>query len=218
MNSPTDLAKMVPGFEFLQTMMKSASAGIPGMGQWIAPTLDPAELEKRIKELRTVQFWLEQNARLLGTTIQAMEVQRMTLSTLQSMNLPMTDLRDSLLAVMPQTVPPADDDANVEEDDQEDDAEEADAAAAASAATAPAAAPRAAPAIDPMQWWTALTQQFGELAANAIKNPADPHMQPAFTSPPPSRAEPAVAAPRRKPATRPGTKTTARAAPPKRRA
>ena len=66
------------------------------MGQWIAPTLDPEELDKRIGELRTVQFWLEQNARMLATTIQALEVQRMTLSTLQTMNLPMADLRDAL--------------------------------------------------------------------------------------------------------------------------
>ena len=67
-----------------------------GFGQWVAPTLDPEELDKRIQELKTVQFWLEQNARLLATTIQALEVQRMTLSTLQSMNLPMTELRDAL--------------------------------------------------------------------------------------------------------------------------
>ena len=66
------------------------------MGQWIAPTLDPEELEKRIEELRTVQFWLEQNARMLGATIQALEVQRMTLSTLKTMNVPMGDLRDAL--------------------------------------------------------------------------------------------------------------------------
>ena len=72
MNSPTDLAKMVPGFEFLQNLMKGAGAALPGVqgfGQWIAPTLDPEELEKRIQELKTVQFWLEQNARLLGTTL-----------------------------------------------------------------------------------------------------------------------------------------------------
>ena len=43
----TDLAKMVPGFEFLQNLMKGAGAafpgvpGVPGMGQWIAPTLNP---------------------------------------------------------------------------------------------------------------------------------------------------------------------------------
>ena len=39
---------------------------MPDIGQWVAPTLDPAELEKRIEELRTVQFWLEQNARMLA--------------------------------------------------------------------------------------------------------------------------------------------------------
>ena len=59
---------------------------MPSIGQWIAPTLNPEELEKRIEELRTVQFWLEQNARMLGATIQALEVQRMTLSTLKTMN------------------------------------------------------------------------------------------------------------------------------------
>ena len=64
-----DLAKMVPGFEFLQNLMTGAGAafpgvpGMPGMNQWIAPTLDPAELDKRIQELKTVQFWLQPAAR-----------------------------------------------------------------------------------------------------------------------------------------------------------
>ena len=53
------------------------------------PRFNPEELGKRIEELRTVQFWLEQNGRMLGATIQALEVQRMTLSTLQSMNVPL---------------------------------------------------------------------------------------------------------------------------------
>lgn len=80
MTGANDLARMVPGFDFLQGLMKGAGAAVPGMGQWIAPTLDPEVIDKRIDELRTVQFWLEQNARLLATTIQALEVQRMTLS------------------------------------------------------------------------------------------------------------------------------------------
>ena len=96
MNDPTAFAKMVPGFEFLQGLVKNAGAALPNVGQWIAPTLNPEELEKRIEELRTVQFWLEQNARMLGATIQALEVQRMTLSTLKTMNLPLTELRDAL--------------------------------------------------------------------------------------------------------------------------
>ena len=88
-------AKLVPGFDFLQGLVKNAGAALPSMGQWIAPTLNPEELQKRIDELRTVQFWLEQNAKMLGATIQALEVQRMTLSTLQTMNVQMTDLRDA---------------------------------------------------------------------------------------------------------------------------
>src|SRR5882762_2050810 len=95
--------KLVPGFDFLQGLVKNAGSALPNIGQWVAPTLNPDELEKRIEELRTVQFWLEQNARMLGATIQALEVQRMTLSTLKTMNVQMDDLRDSLKIRMPGT-------------------------------------------------------------------------------------------------------------------
>jgi len=148
MASTIDLAGMVPGFDFLQGLMKNAGAALPAMGQWVAPTLDPKELEKRIGELRTVQFWLEQNARLLATTIQALEVQRMTLATLQTMNLPVADLRDSLRIHTPEPAEPA------------------------ASARKPAAAATGAPAIDPLQWWGALTQQFTDLAAKAMKDTA----------------------------------------------
>jgi hypothetical protein len=159
-----DFANMVPGFDFFQGLMKSAGAGMPGVNQWIAPTLNPEELEKRIEELRTVQFWLEQNARMLGVTIQALEVQRLTLSTLKSMNLPLADISESLRMKPPEPAPapapvPAAPPAP---------------APAASQAAAPEAVPAAAPAataggVDPLQWWGALTQQFAELAASAVK-------------------------------------------------
>ncbi len=154
-----DLASMVPGFDFLQGLMKNGGAALPAMGQWVAPTLDPKELEKRIGELRTVQFWLEQNAKLLGTTIQALEVQRMTLATLQTMNLPMADLRDSLRIkepLAPAAAAPT----------------PAPARAPASDAAAPAPATAGTPAVDPLQWWGALTQQFTDLAAKAMKDTA----------------------------------------------
>ena len=86
MADAANFTKLVPGFDFLQGLVKNAGAALPNIGQWVAPTLNPEELEKRIEELRTVQFWLEQNARMLGATIQALEVQRMTLSTLKTMN------------------------------------------------------------------------------------------------------------------------------------
>ena len=105
MTGAHDLARMVPGFDFLEGLMKNAGAAVPAMGQWIAPTLDPEVLDKRIGELRTVQFWLEQNARLLATTIQALEVQRMTLSTLQTMNLPLSELSEALRIKTPAAPP-----------------------------------------------------------------------------------------------------------------
>jgi len=161
MAGATDFAKMVPGFDFLQGLMKNAGAGLPNMAQWIAPTLNPEELEKRIEELRTVQFWLEQNARMLGATIQALEVQRMTLSTLKTMNLPMADLRKSLEMAIP---------APAAEPAREPEPEPVARNAAPRKSSGKALPPSAAGGtIDPMQWWGALTKQFTELAAGALK-------------------------------------------------
>jgi len=141
--SGTELTKLVPGFEFLQGLVKNAGAAMPNVGQWIAPTLDPAELDKRIEELRTVQFWLEQNARLLAATVQALEVQRMTLSTLKTMNVTVSDLGEAMKLRPPDA--PGD-----------------------RAGATPAKA--AAGVVDPMQWWGALTQQFTQLAVQAMRD------------------------------------------------
>ena len=153
---------LVPGFDFLQTLVKNAGAAMPNMGQWVAPTLDPEALEKRIGELKTVQFWLEQNARLLAATIQALEVQRMTLATLKSMNVQMGDLRDAMTIRMPGAAAAP---------DTPDAPEAADAPTAApSAPTAAEPAPEPAGIVDPMQWWNALTEQFTDLASAAMKD------------------------------------------------
>lgn len=150
-NDPTgaawDFGKLMPGFGFLEQWTKGASAAMPSMGQWVAPTLDPAELDKRIQDLRTVQFWLEQNGRMIGMTIQALEVQRMTLDTLKSMNVPVDALRESLKARTPP--PPS-------EPSPEPVAQEGEGAAAA--------------AVDPMRWWGSLTKQFTDLAANTMQD------------------------------------------------
>ena len=169
MTDPTSaFAKMVPGFDFLQGLVKNAGNALPGVGQWIAPTLDPEELEKRINELRTVQYWLEQNARLLGASIQALEVQRMTLSTLKTMNVSMGDLTESLKIRMPVPAPAPADPAPAPKPFF---APPAPAAAAPSPTPAAPDAPVSPPGVvDPMQWWGALTQQFTELASKALQD------------------------------------------------
>ncbi|MFN6997717.1 MAG: PhaM family polyhydroxyalkanoate granule multifunctional regulatory protein, partial [Aquincola tertiaricarbonis] len=100
-DSASPFKSLVPGFDFLQNLVKGAGTAMPSIGQWVAPTLDPAELTKRIDELKTVQFWLEQNARMLAATIQALEVQRMTLSTLKTMNVQVQDLQEAMKIKMP---------------------------------------------------------------------------------------------------------------------
>ena len=166
MATTANFAKMVPGFDFLQDLVKNAGAALPSIGQWVAPTLNPEELEKRIEELRTVQFWLEQNARMLGATIQALEVQRMTLSTLKTMNVQMDDLRDSLTIRVPGVQP------RVEAGEPASASPRPAAKTRRRAAGAEQAKSQTAPAVDPMQWWGALTKQFTELAASAMKDTA----------------------------------------------
>ena len=90
--------KLVPGFDFLQSLAKGASSSIPqlpSLSNWVAPTISVEELEKRIDELKAVQFWLEQNSRALAATIQALEVQKMTLATLKGMNFSMGDVANA---------------------------------------------------------------------------------------------------------------------------
>jgi len=165
--------KLVPGFDFLQGLVKNAGAALPSIGQWVAPTLNPEELEKRIEELRTVQFWLEQNARMLGATIQALEVQRMTLSTLKTMNVQMDDLRDSLKIRMPSAAAPAAARPEPAPADTGNGAAPAQPAKPARKSGAKKDTGDGAPGVvDPMQWWGALTKQFTELATSAMKDTA----------------------------------------------
>jgi hypothetical protein len=107
MSDPLGFGKYVPGFDFLQSLAKQAAGGVtqgvqqnlpqmPSLGNWIAPTFNVEELDKRIDELKAVHFWLDQNSKALGATIQALEVQKMTLATLKGMNFNLGDVANAL--------------------------------------------------------------------------------------------------------------------------
>ena len=187
--------KFVPGFDFLQSLAKGASSSIPqlpNLSNWVAPTISVEELEKRVEELKAVQFWLEQNSRALAATIQALEVQKMTLATLKGMNFSMGDVANAFKLKTADTVmsgvQKAADTvsgaagavagaaarvtgrAAAEEAPDETDAEPASAAKAQPKAKGKAAGESAV--VDPMQWWGALTSQFQQIAANAMKDAA----------------------------------------------
>ena len=176
--------KFVPGFDFLQnlaTQASSSAAGkipqLPNLGSWVAPTLNVEELDKRIGELKSVQFWLDQNAAALKATIQALEVQKMTLATLKGMNFNMGDVANAFKLKVADTVaggvqgmadkaktfaglevPPTNFGTTPTTPEPSKPEAKTDTPAAG--------------VVDPMQWWGALTQQFQTIAADAMKDAA----------------------------------------------
>ena len=191
MSQPTpsfpDFGKLVPGFDFLQNLTKQATGSaaqstpqLPNLANWIAPTLNVEELDKRVQELKAVQFWLDQNAAALKATIQALEVQKMTLATLKGMNFNMGEMANAFKVKVSdsfgggaqrtadktktfaglEVAPSSYQSSKAEETKQQAQAEDT------------AAAKPAAGMADPMQWWGALTQQFQTIAAEAMKEVA----------------------------------------------
>jgi hypothetical protein len=179
-NPNLGFGKFVPGFDFLQNLAKGATQSIPQMpnlANWVAPTLNLEELEKRIDDLKAVHFWLDQNSKALGATIQALEVQKMTLATLKGMNFNMGDVANALKLKAADTMFTGVQKVSEKAADTAKTLSEAAGSAASSAKpkaarkSTKAAAP-AAGVVDPMQWWGSLTQQFQQIAAGAMKDVA----------------------------------------------
>jgi hypothetical protein len=83
--------------EMMKTMWGQAATGQPGQFPFTTdaskanggfasafPGLDTDELEKRIKDLKSVENWLNLNLNLLRSTIQGLEVQYATMMALKS--------------------------------------------------------------------------------------------------------------------------------------
>jgi hypothetical protein len=195
--------KFVPGFEFLQNLAGQAAGGVaqglgnslpqmPNLGNWVAPTFNVEDLEKRIEELKAVHFWLDQNSKALGATIQALEVQKMTLATLKTMNFSLGDVANAFKIKAAETVAgftgsaptnkpavfaglevPARTHGAASPQMPQEQAPIPDPAPSDKSATSKAESASAAGGlIDPMHWWGALSQQFQTIATNAMKDVA----------------------------------------------
>jgi hypothetical protein len=66
--------------EFVRNMWGAMK--VPGMTM---PSLSPEEINKQITDLKAVESWLQLNMNMLRSSIQALEMQSATLSTLQTM-------------------------------------------------------------------------------------------------------------------------------------
>ena len=203
-SSAFDFGKLVPGFDFLQNLTQAASKNASpstGAAGWVAPTLNVEDIQKRIEELKAVQFWLEQNSRALSATIQALEVQKMTLSTLSAMNVSMGDLA-SAFQVKPTPKTEAPEASPEPEAPKSSEAPEAPEASEVAQEKGTPEAPKAA--VDPLAWWGAVTQQFQQIASHVLKE------VPLKTAPSDAAKTPASKTRSSNPkTTRPSTKVTA---------
>lgn len=191
-SSAFGFGKFIPGFDFLQNLGKSGAtpSGLPPFSHWVAPTVSVEEIDKRIEELKAVHFWLEQNSKALAATVQALEVQKMTLSTLKGMNVNLSEMAKAFPFAAAATAPakhpltdwpmsaaaqPAEAVVQPPQPQPQQAPETPKAQAASSSAETaegPSDAAQTANMATAMQWWGALTQQFQHIAQQAMQDPA----------------------------------------------
>ena len=87
---------------FLQGMWNQMGFQLPGM---VTPTLDEGELDKQIKDLKSVENWLRMNLSMLQMTIQNLEMQKSALGTFRTMSESFTN-PEATATTAPQTETP----------------------------------------------------------------------------------------------------------------
>lgn len=158
-------AVMTDTLDFVKSLW--GSMGVPGISipGLAAPTLSVDELDKKINELKAVESWLNLNATMLRSSIQALEVQRGTISALKSMG--------QSLAAAVQQAPHNDPFAHLDKPKPPKPVEPPKPAAetkpAADARPATDAAGTAASQMaNPAAWWNLLQEQFTQAVTTAM--------------------------------------------------
>lgn len=177
-------------------MMRQAWAGLTGPGGLasslpMAPPMNLEDLDRRIAELRSVENWLRMNLSMLSGTIQGMEVQRSTITTLRAFvdsaaSMDMSAFQDSgaaspLEVVLglkpaPKSATKAAASGSAAEGGKNKD-EEATGAAGQQQSAAPGMSEQMGAAAQSASkaWWDLLQQQFNQIAAaTAASMPAAP--------------------------------------------
>lgn len=139
MSSDTGGTKSPDPFEFLKALWAPMGLPMPGL---VTPTLDAAEIEKRIVELKSVESWLNLNLNVLRMTIQGLEMQKATLDAVQGMQ---GNMAAAARAMQGGSSP----------------------AAASGAAAAPSPAQSSVPGAGIEAWWSVM-QQAQKAAADAM--------------------------------------------------
>ncbi len=181
---------------------------VPGM---VAPPMSLDELDKKIQYLKTVESWLTVNMNMLRATIQALEVQRATISTLQSLGESFAqharqaggtaEQMASSFAQSPAHGWPMPEAASAGDEGNKTNSEEVHAEksanTAASSATPETEAPSAAAFTNPAAWWGMLQEQFKAAVDKSLQatSQAGEAAMKAAASVTPARADSAAANP-----------------------
>jgi hypothetical protein len=80
-------------FDLIQKMWNPLNIPLPTL---LTPTLDPAEIDRKITELKAVEAWLSMNLKMLQVTVQTLEMQK---SGLQAISASAEAVRTSAQAV-----------------------------------------------------------------------------------------------------------------------
>jgi hypothetical protein len=83
-------------FEMFRRLWAPLGLPVPGMAM---PTLDPAEVEKRIADLKSVETWLGMNINMVKMAIQGLEVQKMALNAMKANAGAATDAANAFAAM-----------------------------------------------------------------------------------------------------------------------
>ena len=132
-------------FEMFRRLWAPLGLPVPGMAM---PTLDPAEVEKRIADLKSVETWLGMNLNMVKMAIQGLEVQKLALVAMKANAGAATDAANAFAAF----------------------SRGAAGAPGQPAAAAPEANPASNPLSNPMLWPWAMMQ--GAAAPEAPAAPA----------------------------------------------
>ena len=165
---PANMPGMTDTLDFVKNLWGSMNLPGTNVSGMSAPPLSTEDLDKRIADLKAVESWLNMNLTMLRGTIQTMEVQRATLSTLKTMGASMAEaMRQSGVSAEKMAGMPFSSFFG-----------QPGASAAGDAGGGGSAQPgAAAPAQDPaaamgmpaaLAWWNMLQEQFTQAVATAM--------------------------------------------------
>jgi len=86
-----NMSGMTDTLDFVKNLWGSMNLPGTNMSGMAAPPMSVEDLDKRIADLKAVESWLNMNVTMLRGTIQTMEVQRSTMSTLKAMGASMAE-------------------------------------------------------------------------------------------------------------------------------